>query len=80
MLPLKLPEGKVSVLQAITVTTGVPVVLVSFASWPSLVMKVVEVGVDAMVFTPLHESKTPPVNPEMFTCAPDCKLCGTLEV
>src|SRR6266850_1459705 len=79
-MPLKLPDGKVSVLQAITVTTGEPVVLVSFASWPSLVVKVVEVGVEAMVLTPLQESKTPPVNPEMFTCEPDWILCATLDV
>src|ERR1700720_969446 len=79
-MPLKLPDGNVSVLQAITVTTGVPVVLVSLVREPSLTVKVVDVGVDAMVLTPLQLSNTPPVNPEMFTWAPDCKLCGALEV
>src|ERR1700730_5847076 len=78
--PLKLPEGKVSVLHAITVTTGVPVVFVSLASEPSLVVKVDDVGTVAIVFTPLQESKTPPLNPEMLTCAPACRLCATLEV
>src|SRR5258706_80343 len=78
--PLKVPEAKVSVLHAITVTAGVPLVFVSLASGPSLVVKVVDVGVEAIVFTPLQESKTPPLNPVMLTCAPDCKLCATLEV
>src|SRR4029077_3754610 len=79
LMPLKLPDAKVRVLQAITVTTGEPVLLVSLGSGPSLVVKVVGV-VAAMVLTPLQESNTPPVKPEMLTCAPACKLCATLEV
>src|SRR5258707_4471126 len=80
LMPLKLPEGNVRVLQAKTVTVGVPVVLVSLASVPSLVVKVVDVGVDTMVLTPLQKSTTPPLKPEILTCAPACKLCATLEV
>ena len=45
-----------------------------------MTVKVVEVGVATIVLTPLQESKTPPVNPVMLTCAPACKLCGRLEV
>src|SRR5580765_4553599 len=80
LMPLKVPEAKVSVLHAITVTTGVPVVLFSFGSGPSLTVKVVEVGVDEIVFTPVHEAKPPPVNPLRVTWAPDCELCARLEV
>ena len=79
-MPLKLPDGNVSVLQAKTAAVGVPVVLVSLPSGPSLVVKVVLVGVAAMVFTPLQLSKTPPEKFSMLTCAPDWRLCAALDV
>src|SRR5579863_1989687 len=80
LLPLKLPEGNVSVLQAKTTAVGVPPVLFSLPSGPSLVVKVVPVGVAAIVLTPLQLSKTPPEKPSMLTCAPACKLCVALDV
>src|SRR5260370_22573402 len=73
-------DGNVGVLQAIAVTTGERVWWVSFASGRALVVKVVDVGVDARVLTPLQESNPPPLNPEILTCAPDCKLWATLDV